>query len=310
MLSTHREDPVSPKQPSLHVVDLEADKRGEDGDLSDRGADVDRSVPGAPVRRVRKAYEQVYDQLRDLIIRGELSRGERLPNEAVLAREFGVSRGTVREALRVLAAQNLIRTAKGAGGGSFVTLPTVDHISSFLHANISLLSESEDVSLEEFLEARELLEVETVRLCAERRSERDLQRLRDTIIDDPNKLGTEEQFIYNKEFHSAVVDSCGNKLLCIASQPIFSVLQTNFSRGAMSAEFAKRINEDHREILEAIERGDSEAAANAAPSQRGDVGLRANRVRSRTCPEARRSGALARSPRTRPPVSSPVPTRF
>ncbi|MGH3039100.1 MAG: FadR/GntR family transcriptional regulator, partial [Gaiellaceae bacterium] len=76
-----------------------------------------------PVRRVRKAYEQVNDQLRELIVSGELAPGERLPNEAVLAREFGVSRATVREALRILTAQNLIRTTKGAGGGSYVTLP-------------------------------------------------------------------------------------------------------------------------------------------------------------------------------------------
>ena len=54
---------------------------------------------GAPVQRVRKAYEQVYDQLRELIMRGELARDQRLPGEAELAREFGVSRGTVREAL-------------------------------------------------------------------------------------------------------------------------------------------------------------------------------------------------------------------
>ena len=62
-----------------------------------------RSVPGdaesMPVRRVRKAYEQVNDQLRELIVSGELSPGERLPNEAVLAREFGVSRATVRDAM-------------------------------------------------------------------------------------------------------------------------------------------------------------------------------------------------------------------
>jgi GntR family transcriptional repressor for pyruvate dehydrogenase complex len=221
----------------------------------------DERLPTAPVKRVRKAYEQVYDQLRDLIMRGELSRGERLPNEAVLAREFGVSRGTVREALRVLAAQNLIRTAKGAGGGSFVTLPTVDHISSFLHANISLLSESDDVSLEEFLEARELLEVFAARQCALRRTPRDLERMRDTIIEDPAKLGTEEHFVYNKEFHSAVLDGCGNTLLCIAAQPVFSVLQTNLARDAMSQRFAKRINEDHQAILTAIEEGDADAAS-------------------------------------------------
>jgi DNA-binding GntR family transcriptional regulator len=50
-----------------------------------------------PVRRVRKAYEQVNDQLRELIVSGELAPGERLPNEAALAREFGVNRTTVRE---------------------------------------------------------------------------------------------------------------------------------------------------------------------------------------------------------------------
>jgi GntR family transcriptional repressor for pyruvate dehydrogenase complex len=223
----------------------------------------------APVTRVRKAYEQVYDQLRDLIMRGELARGERLPNELVLAREFGVSRGTVREALRALAAHNLIRTVKGASGGSFVTLPTVDHISAFLQANISLLSESNDVTLAEFLETRELLEVFAARQCAARRSDADLQRLRKTIAADPAKLGTEEQFLYNKEFHSVVLDGAGNTLLRIAAQPIFSVLQTHLSREARSPDFAARVHEDHRAILVAIEEGDGAAAATAMHSHLG-----------------------------------------
>ena len=63
--------------------------------------DTQIEFPDAPIRRVKKAYEQVHDQLRELIMRGELPRGQRLPNEAVLASQFGVSRGTVREALRV-----------------------------------------------------------------------------------------------------------------------------------------------------------------------------------------------------------------
>lgn len=215
----------------------------------------------APVTRVRKAYEQVYDQLRELIMRGELARGERLPNETVLAREFGVSRGTVREALRALAAHNLIQTVKGASGGSFVTLPTVDHISEFLQANIGLLSESNDVTLGEFLEARQLLEVFAARQCAVRRSDADLARLRDTIVESPISLPAEERFVYNESFHSAVLDGAGNTLLRIAAQPIFSVLQTNFSREAQSPRFAKRVDQDHRAILDAIERGDGEAAA-------------------------------------------------
>lgn len=213
-----------------------------------------------PVTRVRKAYEQVYDQLRDLIMSGELARGERLPGEIVLARQFGVSRGTVREALRALAAHNLVRTAKGASGGTFVTLPTVDHISAFLQANISLLSEANDVTLEEFLELRRLLEVFAARQCALQRRESDLQRLRATIIE-PAALAVEEQFLYNKEFHSILLDGAGNTLLRIAAQPIFSVLQTNLSRDALSPRFATQVEQDHRAILTAIERGDGDAAA-------------------------------------------------
>ena len=82
--------------------------------------------------RVRKSYEQVADQLRELIVSGSIPQGGRLPTETVLARDFGVSRATVRESLRLLAAQGLIRTAKGQTGGSYVTLPTVDHISESL----------------------------------------------------------------------------------------------------------------------------------------------------------------------------------
>lgn len=217
--------------------------------------------PGAPaVRRVRKAYEQVFDQLRALIVSGELKRGERLPGEIVLAHQFGVSRGTVREALRSLAAHNLVRTAKGATGGTFVTLPTADHISAFLHANIALLSEANDVTLEEFLEVRRLLEVFAARQCALRRTGADLERLHQTIVA-PAGLPVEEQFLHNKEFHGAVLEGAGNMLLQIAAQPIFSILQTNLSREALSARFAERVDRDHRAILEAIERGDGDAAA-------------------------------------------------
>lgn len=214
-----------------------------------------------PVRRVRKAYEQVNDQLRELIVSGELSPGERLPNEAVLAREFGVSRATVREALRILTAQNLIRTTKGAGGGSYVTLPTVDHISEFLRGNLNLLSESEHVSLEEFLELRELIEVPAARLAASRSSEHDIARLHESIPEQPLRMTTQEQFAYNKGFHTVIVEACGNMLLYIAAQPVFTVLQTHLARSSLGRGFHRSINEHHRAIVDAIEKGDADAAA-------------------------------------------------
>jgi DNA-binding FadR family transcriptional regulator len=207
-----------------------------------------------------KQYELVAERLRQRVVHGELQPGERLPNEAVLATDFGVSRATVREALRVLATQSLIRTSKGAGGGSYVTLPSVDGVSEYVQSSISLLADADDVTLEELLEARELLEVPAARLAAERRTEEELERLRDAIPDEPLRLGTQRQFVYNQDFHLAVIDGCRNALLAIAAQPVFAVLQRNLARSRLGARFHRTINEHHRAIAAAIEAGDADTA--------------------------------------------------
>jgi GntR family transcriptional regulator, transcriptional repressor for pyruvate dehydrogenase complex len=212
------------------------------------------------VERVRKAYEQVYDQLHSMILSGELPQGHRLPTEDRLAAEFGVSRSTIREALRLLLAQNLIRTVKGAGGGSFVTLPTVDHVSEFLERNFELLSLTDDVTLPEFLEARELVEVFAVRHAARRRTTGDLDALRATLLPAGSTLPPYEQYLHNKEFHSILVAACGNALLRISAQPIFFVLHTHLSRSELSPEFPRKVGAEHAEILEAIESGDADLA--------------------------------------------------
>ena len=207
-----------------------------------------------------KQYELVAERLRQRVVHGELQPGERLPNEAVLAADFGVSRATVREALRVLATQSLIRTSKGAGGGSYVTLPSVIGVSEYVQSSISLLADADDVTLEELLEARELLEVPAARLAAERRGEEELERLRNAIPDEPLRLGTQRQFVYNQDFHLAVIDGCRNALLAIAAQPVFAVLQRNLARSRLGARFHRAINEHHRAIAAAIEAGDADAA--------------------------------------------------
>src|SRR4029078_10952466 len=116
-------------------------------------------------------------RVREQIREGVLEEGLRLPKETVLAEDFGVSRATIREALRLLTAQNLIRTAKGAGGGSVVTVASGGHISESLRSGIGLLATADDLTLEELLETRELLEVPAARLAARRRSEDHLRLL-------------------------------------------------------------------------------------------------------------------------------------
>ena len=217
------------------------------------------SVSGqVQVRPVRKAYEQVADQLREMILSGQLPQAQRLPNEAALAAQFGVSRPTVREALRELSALSLIRTTKGATGGSFVTAPTADHISEFLSANIALLSHTESVSLDDFLEARRALEVPAARLAAHRRTDEDLERLRAAIPD--HRLEREEQFTHNKDFHHVLVAASGNTLLSICAQPVFSVLQSSLKRSEeLPAQFHSRCNGDHSAIVASLQAHDEVA---------------------------------------------------
>ena len=205
-----------------------------------------------------KAYEEVASRLRNQIVDGELPRGTRLPNETVLAEAHGVSRATIREALRLLAAQNLIRTAKGASGGSYVTRPSVDHLSESLRSGLNLLAGTQDVTLPELLEARELLEVPAARLAARRRRPEDVGRLRQTI---PTAVGgAQEEFTYNEEFHSVVLEASGNALLVIAAQPIFTVLQTHLARSTLARRFYRAVHDHHRSIAGAIEAGDARGA--------------------------------------------------
>jgi len=209
---------------------------------------------------VTKAYEEVAARLREEIQDRVLPTGARLPNEVVLAEQFGVSRATLREALRLLAAQNLIRTAKGAGGGSYVTVPSADNVSESLRSGLGLLTAAEDVTLEELLEVRELLEVPAAEIAARRRGDEHVDRLRAAIPGEPLQLGTQEQFVYNADFHSIVIEACGNTLLTIAAQPIFGVLQTHLARSRLGRKFHIAINEHHREIADAIDEGNERAA--------------------------------------------------
>src|ERR1700728_3838201 len=99
-------------------MNLDQSSRGErGGHATEAGAGAtaaDPDFPLIPVQPVRFVSQQVGAQLRSMIVSGQLPPGSRLPVETDLARRFGVSRGTIREALRSLADRQLIRTSKGS----------------------------------------------------------------------------------------------------------------------------------------------------------------------------------------------------
>lgn len=234
-----------------------------DGDSADVGTSDTRHERSGrlSVSRVRPAYQQVADQLRELILSGSLSSGDRLPPEADLAANFGVSRSTVREALRVLASRDLIRTTRGTTGGTFVSTVQFDQVSDYLETSIGLMSGSDSVSVAEMLESRELLEVPSARLAAERREEDHLTAMREAL--EQERTSRRRRFREDRNFHAVIVDAAANRLLSMVSEPVFRVLQAKFLSPDISQAFWKRIDRDHQKIYEAIAAGDGESAATA-----------------------------------------------
>jgi GntR family transcriptional regulator, transcriptional repressor for pyruvate dehydrogenase complex len=224
---------------------------------------VSQDPPALPVRPVRRAFEQVADQLRELVLGGRLSAGDRLPTEAELCERFGVSRSTVREALRLLASESLITTTRGASGGTFVALPRTEDVVDYLTGTFSLLAGSHSVSVDELLQARELLEVPAARMAAEHRTEADLERLRATVPTGSDRPEQARLFAVNRAFHEEILAAAPNRLLRVMTQPVFATLQNRVLRDRASAGFWDLVMADHEAILRAVEAGDADAAADA-----------------------------------------------
>jgi DNA-binding FadR family transcriptional regulator len=211
------------------------------------------------VRRVRPAYEQVASQLRDLIIKGEIGAGDRLPVESELPALFGVSRSTIREALRVLSSQNLVSTRRGVHGGTFVVKPQAEYVGDYLEASLGLMTVDDAMSIDELIEVREFLEVPAARLAACRRAERHVKSLH--AILDQHEPGMPRAFSETRGFHEVILDATGNALLEMVTRPIFAVLQTRIERSGAPSSFWSEVSRDHERIAAAVEAGEEASAA-------------------------------------------------
>ncbi len=221
--------------------------------MTDRS--TDRSLVAEPIL---PAYQQVADQLRASILRGDVSPGDRLPVEAELAGMFGVSRSTIREALRVLSSERLLRTVRGVGGGSFVLRPDPEHVSDFLQTSIGLLSGTHQVSLEELVEVRTRLEVAAAGFAARRATPADVELLR--TAGEAALAGSDDGYQASREFHVVLLQVAGNRLMEVLAAPVFNVLAQRYL-GEISPQEWSELERDHELIVSAIADGDPEAAS-------------------------------------------------
>lgn len=213
------------------------------------------------VSAVKPAYQQVADQLCDLILKGNLAAGDRLPAEPELAEHFSVSRSTVRESLRALSSRDLVHTRRGATGGTFVSDVDAEQVSRYLETSLGLMSGRETLSVQHMLEAREVLEVPAARLAAQRRTPAQLAQLRQALARERSSAVREDRFAEHRTFHQIVVDASANPMLSLMTEPVFRVLQAQFLRPGVGEDAYADIERDHRAIFEAIAAADAATAS-------------------------------------------------
>ena len=180
------------------------------------------------------------------------------------AREFGVSRPTLREALRLLSSEHLVRASKGPGGGIFVAATPEQGIGLSVSAAVATMLDARSIGLDELLETRMLLEIPLAGLAAARASEQDVVVLR-ALAEEVKAAATDHARSLDADarVHHLIAQIADNRLAGVFSGWIVDVLQPRLAAVIEPAVVVTVIAEQHLDLLEAIVRGDPDAAERA-----------------------------------------------
>jgi GntR family transcriptional regulator, transcriptional repressor for pyruvate dehydrogenase complex len=217
------------------------------------------------VRTVRTdSSRHVATQIRRYVERQGLKPGDRVGTEQELAAEFGVSRPTLREGLRLLASTHLIRSTQGRGGGIFVESTANEGIGRNLSDSIATMLAAESVSLGELLEARIVLEVPIAGLAAAAALEETADAL-DAAIERASKSEPGQQAFNSADhaFHDTLAKATGNDLLVALTRWVSDVFQPSLIKQVGSRTSKRGILAQHRAIAAAVRAGDVAAAEQA-----------------------------------------------
>lgn len=161
------------------------------------------------------ASDQIEDDLKNAILRGELKLGEKLPTEAELAEVYGVSRPTVRTALKSLEEKEILRSRKGCQGGWFVRSRNKDQVAAYLGSYMTMLLNSNQLTSAQLWEIRSIVEVKGCGLAAVRRTPEDLQAIAAALPVEYKNLSDYQYHSKDIEFHRRVAEATQNPLLVI-----------------------------------------------------------------------------------------------
>ena len=229
---------------------------------------------------VDRVSQVIVDQIKMLIRDGRLQPGDRLPSERELCQRFGVSRVTVREALRVLEANGLLAIRVGAHGGAFLTSPSAERLSKGLADLISV----SPLTAANVTEARTIVELGILPLAVERATGDDVADLFAMVGEAERAL---EAGAYDVEmsaaFHIRVAECTHNPAIAMLVQSFHGPLLMSLAESHQSAPMGARGIDEHRQLSQAIKHRDLAAARKIATAH---LDRTARRVRGDEEPDA------------------------
>jgi GntR family transcriptional repressor for pyruvate dehydrogenase complex len=210
------------------------------------------------------ASEHIAQEIRRHVEVERLAPGDRLGTEQELAEQFGVSRPTLREALRLLSASQLIRVGRGRSGGIFVARTPNEGMSRVLSESIALMLAADRVSLDELLDARMSLEVPIAGRAARNADAGVVERLEEALTTQAGHApGTPTFNECDARFHRILAETAGNDLLFALTGWILEVVQPSLVAHISASVDADTILEQHGAILRAVRRNQHSAAERA-----------------------------------------------
>jgi DNA-binding FadR family transcriptional regulator len=206
----------------------------------------------------------VVDQIQDAILEGRLKPGDMLPSEIKLKEMFATSRGTIREALRVLEQKGLIDIKTGVAGGAVVKQYNSDKITE----SFNLLIQTQDISFDHLAEFREEIEGIVTAMAAEKAGKRDIEILNDILSEAKgllkNSSTTWQEYVeIDSRMHIAFSEVAGNPLYSAVVKMVHESIMGSHERYSLYfsiQKYAKESIKDLTAMVKAVERGQVEEA--------------------------------------------------
>lgn len=207
--------------------------------------------------RQNRIFQDVVDQIQEAILKGKLKTGSKLPAERELKTIFEASRGTLREALRVLEQKGLITIKTGVKGGAIVNSPNTQRVSE----SLDLLIQYQRVSLRDLAEFREGVEAIVAGLAAKRAKKEDIQHLKQLLTEAKTYLkdwisGWDSFVQAETLLHMALAHIARNPIYEVVLQTIYDNINRYYTRFLPKEElFLREAYQDQCKIVKAVEKG-------------------------------------------------------